>query len=179
MGDSVHSAQFPETNRYAGVVLFFGIAYEGTYSSAVSYSYSVTQIPDVEYKVTRSTAVSLGRRLISDTHGVKLFFVFSGNVCRFDFQTLLINAVAGLGLLSVATLSTDFLMEYLMPLKRAYTKYKYKETEAHDSMRRRLTKKELSELAVASSPGSALSGVQENDAHYTRLEAADDRCVRG
>ena len=36
-------------------------------------------ISDVEYKVTRSTAVSLDRRLISDTHGVKIFFVFRGN----------------------------------------------------------------------------------------------------
>lgn len=140
------------TNRYAGLVLFFGIDYRGNYDNPVEYTYSVTQVPAVEYKITRSTVVNFNQRLITDTHGVKIFFVFSGSICKFDFQTMLINMVAGLGLLSVATLTTDFLMQYLMPLKSAYIRYKYKETAHHDELWKRAESKKLGLLTGDTNP---------------------------
>ena len=149
--NALSAGEANETNRYAGLVLFFGIDYRGTYDNPVEYTYSVTQVPAVEYKVTRSTIVNFNSRLISDTHGVKIFFVFSGSICRFDFQTMLINMVAGLGLLSVATLTTDFLMEYLMPLKDAYIRYKYKETAHHDQLWRKAASQRLRDLEAETS----------------------------
>jgi len=169
------AAEANETNRYAGLVLFFGIDYRGTYSNPVQYTYSVTQVPAVEYKVTRSTIVNFNSRLISDTHGVKIFFVFSGSICTFDFQTMLINMVAGLGLLSVATLTTDFLMEYLMPLKDAYIRYKYKETANHDALYRKIQSKRLSELIVTDGSQSELDSVR--NVIESEDKAADD-CYR-
>lgn len=161
-----------ETNRYAGVVLFFGIDYSGTYKKAVTYTYSVTQVPKVEYKVTRSTIVNFDQRLITDAHGVKIFFVFSGNICRFDFQTMLIQMVAGLGLLSVATVTTDFLMEYVMPLKRAYVKYKYKETEHHDNLRRKLTQRQIHTLEISQDTNASINNNQSHNksADYHQLD---------
>ena len=54
-----------------------------------------------------------------------------------------------IGLLSVATLTTDFLMEYVMPLKNAYIKYKYKETAHHDTLRNQMTQRQLDTLDVS------------------------------
>ena len=99
-------AAYNESNRHAGIVIFFGIDYDGIYKQPVTYTYTATQVPKVEYKVTRTTTVDTDRRLVSDTHGVKIFFEFSGNICDFDFQTLLIQLVSGLGLLSLATVTT-------------------------------------------------------------------------
>eukprot|EP01083_Nonionella_stella_P014761 41369_1 len=140
-----------ESNRHAGLVLYFGIDYKGTYKGDVKYTYSVTQIPKQEYKVTRSTFVNYSHRLLANTHGVKIFFVFSGNICRFSFQTMLIQMVAGLGLLSVATLTTDFLMIYAMPLKDAYVRYKYKETDYHDALKKRLAESQEQSLQISPS----------------------------
>ena len=153
-----------ESNRHAGVVLYFGIDFNGIYKKPVEYTYSVTQVPKVEYKVTQSTFINTNERLITDTHGVKIFFVFNGNICRFDFQTMLIQMVAGLGLLSVATLTTDFMMEYVMPLKNAYIKYKYKETEHHDALRRKLTRRQLETLEI-----SQESNVVNDKEEYNKL----------
>lgn len=138
-----------ESNRHAGVVLMFGIDFNGVYKKDVKYTYSVTQVPKVEYKVTLSTYIGTNERLITDTHGVKIFFVFNGKICRFDFQTMLIQLVAGLGLLSVATLTTDFIMQYLMPLRTVYSKYKYKETKHHDDIRRIYTRRQLDTLEIS------------------------------
>jgi len=167
-----------ETNRYAGLVLFFGIDYQGTYDNPVEYTYSITQVPAVEYKVTRSTMVNFNSRLITDTHGVKIFFVFSGSICRFDFQTMLINMVAGLGLLSVATLTTDFLMEYLMPLKEAYIKYKYRETEHHDKLWRKVERKrqesrKLSDLLSDVESHSEIESVRSINQVVSKDKSAD------
>ena len=147
---------------YAGLVLFFGIDYRGNYDNPVEYTYSVTQVPAVEYKVTRSTIVNFNSRLITDTHGIKIFFVFSGSICRFDFQTMLINMVAGLGLLSLATLTTDFVMEYLTPLKNAYIRYKYKETAHHDQLLDRMETRKLSELLETETSRSEMDSVSVN-----------------
>eukprot|EP00486_Rosalina_sp_Unknown_P006168 CAMPEP_0201571248 /NCGR_PEP_ID=MMETSP0190_2-20130828/13926_1 /ASSEMBLY_ACC=CAM_ASM_000263 /TAXON_ID=37353 /ORGANISM="Rosalina sp." /LENGTH=412 /DNA_ID=CAMNT_0047995683 /DNA_START=71 /DNA_END=1309 /DNA_ORIENTATION=- len=158
-----------ESNRHAGVVLFFGIDFDGVYKQDVEYTYSVTQVPKVEYKVTLSTYVGSNERLITDTHGVKIFFVFSGSICRFDFQTMLIQMVAGLGLLSVATLTTDFLMQYIMPLRSAYVRYKYKETEHHDILRKKFTRRQLDTLEI--SQDTENTSVHNNGKRENRLSA--------
>jgi hypothetical protein len=82
-------------------------------------------------KDTTTQIIGEQRRLVTDRHGVKIFFLFSGNICRFDFQTMLIQLVSGLGLLGIATFTTDFLMSYMMPLRKAYNSFKYKSTKAH------------------------------------------------
>ena len=164
-----------ESNRHAGIVLFFGIDYNGNYDNPVTYTYSITQVPNVEYKVTRSTTVNFNERMVTDTHGVKIFFVFNGSICRFDFQTMLIQMVAGLGLLSVATLTTDFIMEYLMPLKKAYVKYKYKETEHHDALMKKATRRKLSTLEVSQETESMLSVNNKSDELNYRPLGLDKR----
>ena len=135
-----------ESYRHAGIVLLLGIDYSNEYSSSISnveYTYSVTRVPKIEYKVTTTQFINTTQRLVFDRHGVKIFFIFSGEICRFDFQTLLINAVSAIGLLSVATVITDLLMVYVLPLKNMYIRYKYQVTRDHEQLTVRATKTNL------------------------------------
>jgi hypothetical protein len=54
--------------------------------------------------------------------------VQQGNIGAFDFQTMIVNLTAALGLLSVAALLTDFLMSSVCPLRHVYKQYKVRTT---------------------------------------------------
>jgi len=60
--------------------------------------------------------------------GPKIIFVVSGKMVRFDFQTLLIQLVSALGLLSMATIVVEMLMLYVMPLRKRYSDAKFEST---------------------------------------------------
>jgi hypothetical protein len=60
---------------------------------------------------------------------VRLIFQQVGNLGKFDFQTLLLSFVSGLGLLAAASLVVDMLALYLFPQKKIYRAYKYLQTK--------------------------------------------------
>ena len=73
-----------ESQRYAGVVLVLSIAYSNYVSynaSRVVYSYTVTAVPNTEFKteqVIPAPGSDLPNRTIVDRHGVRIFVVQSG-----------------------------------------------------------------------------------------------------
>lgn len=53
-----------------------------------------------------------------------MLFLASGALGKFDFQTMLVQLVSALGLLSVATLVVEMCMLYCFPHRKYYNKYK-------------------------------------------------------
>lgn len=74
------------------------------------------------YKATEveNNPANASQRLVTDRHGVKLFFVFSGALQKFDTVQLLIHLVTSLGLLSVANIIVDSVMTSIMPRRQWY-----------------------------------------------------------
>jgi hypothetical protein len=127
--------------RYSGLVLLFQIFYsnvDSDTSTRTVYTYTVTQVKNIPYKGYENIYLNATSRLLRDRHGIKMVFVQDGSIGRFDFQTMLIQLVSALGLMSVATLVVDMLMLYLMPLRDFYNRYKYQVTEDFSDVRHRL-----------------------------------------
>jgi hypothetical protein len=130
-----------ETHRYAGVVVVLSIQYSnfmmgdgqvpgtGTLNNYyVKYFYSVSIIPDQQFKAVyaerAASQVPSTTRTVYDKHGIRVVVVQQGNVGSFDFQVMIVNLTAALGLLSVAALLTDIAMTKFCPLRFVYKQYK-------------------------------------------------------
>ncbi|KAJ3084301.1 hypothetical protein HK102_000702 [Quaeritorhiza haematococci] len=62
-------------------------------------------------------------------YGIRIVFAQAGEVGTFDMMQLLVNLVAAVALLRVATLIVDALMFYVMKHKAIYTKAKFEKVE--------------------------------------------------
>lgn len=122
-----------ESFRYAGLQLLVFVTYSNTETfnlSDVSYTYEVVRINRTEFKALQNVATkNITNRLVYDRHGIRLMFVQSGELGRFDFQTLLLSVVSGLGLLALSTLVVDVIAIRLMPARAVYKHFKFEETE--------------------------------------------------
>jgi hypothetical protein len=119
-----------ETLRSSGLVMLVFIYYSNLddLSGRPTYTYSATVIPGAEYKITQADAINSTARTTTDRHGIKMVFLITGTLGRFNFQVALVQLVSALGLLSVATLITELLMLYVLPHRRFYTQYKFEDT---------------------------------------------------
>lgn len=85
-----------ETYRYAGIVFVVAINYDNYWSyddDAVRYTYTVTQIPNSDFKaeeVVRLPTDGLPQRQILDRHGVRIVVSQGGKIGRFNLATLLV-----------------------------------------------------------------------------------------
>lgn len=110
---------------------FFVIKYDNTNSPTEfpEFKMYVNRIHKSEAKSTEFIYLNETHWLERDRHGIKLVFIQSGTIGRFNFQTLLIALVSSLALLSVATFVVDMLMLYCCKDRANYARNKYHETE--------------------------------------------------
>ena len=59
---------------------------------------------------------------------IYFFMIVLGKVGKFDFQTMLINIIAGAALISLSTVAVDIIAVYLLPQKKFYGNFKYEPT---------------------------------------------------
>jgi hypothetical protein len=122
-----------ESFRFAGLQLMVFVTYSNTETYNlydVEYFYEVVRINKTEFKTLQAvTSKNISSRLVYNRHGVRIFFVQTGELGRFDFQTLLLSFVSGLGLLALSTLIVDIIAIRLMPQKLIYRHFKFEETE--------------------------------------------------
>jgi hypothetical protein len=76
------------------------------------------------------------------SHGVNIKFVQAGQLGQIDFQTTLLNLVAGFALLATANTATDFLMIYILKAKKYYYQHKYEVSMDFSEIRRQLDDKD-------------------------------------
>jgi len=96
----------------------------------VVYFYTAHMIEQTKYKAEQPIYTkTLDNRVIWDRHGIRVIILQTGTIGKFDFQTLLLTFVSGLGLLAVATLIVDTLALRVLPRKQLYSRYKFEKTE--------------------------------------------------
>eukprot|EP01103_Thecamoeba_quadrilineata_P011651 TRINITY_DN2823_c0_g1_i1.p1 TRINITY_DN2823_c0_g1~~TRINITY_DN2823_c0_g1_i1.p1 ORF type:complete len:303 (+),score=14.22 TRINITY_DN2823_c0_g1_i1:256-1164(+) len=118
-----------ETMRYAGLILMVVLEYSNTVSFSlqnVEYTLSARIVKDTEFKAVETIYTDYPRNVTEQNrHGIRMIFLQTGALGKFDFQVLLLNCVSGLGLLAVATVIVDILMTLIMPQRKTYQGYKY------------------------------------------------------
>lgn len=120
--------------RDNGVVVLVFIEYSNTYTystSNIRYTYSARVATHTKFKAVQSiyTKHLDTERVLLDRHGVRLVFIQTGSLGVFDFQTLLLTIVSGLGLLAITTVIIDCCALRIFPTTRKkYADYKYLKT---------------------------------------------------
>jgi ATP P2X receptor len=158
-----------ETKRHGGAVVLVTITYTNTDGAFPSYVMRPSFIPKAEYKATEIVKLTDTDRLQLDRHGTKFVFVTSGSIGRFNFQTMLIQLVSALGLLSVASLVVEIMMLYILPHKRYYQKYKYQETVDFSDVRD--SEKELGSAAGGGTGANSMNDEEFSDSMHYNLTA--------
>jgi len=139
------------TFRYDGVLLMMVVDYgnDGYSTSKLKYEYSVIQIPGVSVIAQQPgqfiTPTSYSQRT---WYGIRVIFLLTGTIGKFDFPTLLTALVNGMVLVKLATTVVDILLLYVMPDKALYSKHKFELTEDFSDVR--LQQKSASQLSVRS-----------------------------
>ncbi|RUP02119.1 hypothetical protein BC936DRAFT_140644 [Jimgerdemannia flammicorona] len=119
-----------ETQRSAGIVIVIVINYSNSPSNLdqITYEYLPQMIVGNEYKVLEvdDTSSANGAVTVLNRHGV------------FNFVSLLINLIAGLALMKVATTIVELLMLQLLPQRNHYKESKFEHTEDFSNLREQI-----------------------------------------
>eukprot|EP01129_Flabellula_baltica_P000927 TRINITY_DN10859_c0_g1_i1.p1 TRINITY_DN10859_c0_g1~~TRINITY_DN10859_c0_g1_i1.p1 ORF type:complete len:392 (-),score=55.43 TRINITY_DN10859_c0_g1_i1:12-1133(-) len=128
--DEVSDLSDSETLRYSGPVLIVKISYSNkvTYdTTVVEYTISVNKLEKTEFKAVQpifSKKIENGR-ILWNRHGVRLLFEQVGEIGQFDFQTLLLTFITGLGLASLTSVVVDIVATKLCPARKTVSSHKY------------------------------------------------------
>jgi len=132
---SLDSPGFSNSSRSIrddGMLLFCFITYSNTYTYSTSkyrYTYEFHLIEDTKFKIVEPIYLDdVSHRYIFNRHGVRIIFIQTGQLGKFDFQTTLLTFVSGIGLLTVATLVVDIIAVRLLPQRSKYSLMKYQDT---------------------------------------------------
>ncbi|KAM9981067.1 hypothetical protein ACTFIY_003374 [Dictyostelium cf. discoideum] len=120
--------------RYDGCVLFVFIEYSNTFSydlKKIKYVYSIKKVDDTIYNIPEVVILDdVNSRLYYKRHAIRLIFIQTGVIGSFNFQSLLLTLVSGLGLLTVSTLIVDQLAIRFLPQRKSYSSLKFQTTES-------------------------------------------------
>jgi len=121
------------SKRDDGVVFIVFIEYSNMVNynlSNLQYTYRVEMIHSTKFKAEQPIFTkNVATRVLWNRHGVRFIFLQVGAIGKFDFQTILLTLVSGLGLMTFATVIVDILATKILPRKTLYGSYKYDETE--------------------------------------------------
>jgi len=127
------------TTRYDGVVIIMFIEYSNSVTSpgTISYNYKVKTVNGAEYKIEEPQRIfeDPGYLVIYNRHGIRLIYIQSGSVGRFNFLVLLISLVSGLVLVNLSTTLVDLVAMRVLPQRQLYSGYKYEKTEDFSDIR--------------------------------------------
>ncbi|KAK5577332.1 hypothetical protein RB653_002273 [Dictyostelium firmibasis] len=126
--------------RYDGCVLFVFIEYSNTFSydlNKIKYVYSIKKVDDTGYDIPEAIILdNPNSRLYYKRHAIRLIFIQTGLIGSFNFQSLLLTLVSGLGLLTVSTLIVDQLAIRFLPQRKSYSSFKFQTTESFKMKKR-------------------------------------------
>lgn len=130
----------PKTCRFTGIVLLVIIDYSNTFSfntGDIRYKISVRQVQKTQFKSEQQIFYDdFPNSLLEwNRHGVRLLFKMTGTVGTFDFQTLLINIIAGAALVSFAAIAVDVMAIYLLPQSSSYRQYMYEDADINAAVK--------------------------------------------
>ena len=129
----------PESNRYDGIVFLIEISFNNKRTGDwIEYEYKPLALPFSSFKAVETVYnVYPTDRWLVNRHGIRLIFLVTGSLSKFDFTTLLIQLTTSLALYKVAVLLVDMIALYLMPQRKHYRDYKFELTEDFSDVRDR------------------------------------------
>jgi len=120
--------------RYDGIVLIVFITYSNTHTydlKNLKYTLEVAAISNTKFKSVEPVfSKNTDSRVLWNRHGIRMIFLQQGELGKFDFQTLLLSFVSGLGLITASTVIVDVLAFYILKPKKTYIQHRYEVTEA-------------------------------------------------
>ncbi|KYR01672.1 P2X receptor [Tieghemostelium lacteum] len=129
--------------RYDGVIVMVFITYSNTFSqnlNSFKYSYYIQPIEESEFTVIEPIFGSdITSRYIFKRHGLRILFFQTGTIGKFEFQSLLLTFVSGMGLLAVSTIVVDQLAIRILPQRKSYSSFKFQVTEGMQPMKKIIT----------------------------------------
>eukprot|EP01132_Coremiostelium_polycephalum_P008552 gene8552-10516_t len=119
--------------RDDGLLIMCFITYSNTFSfnpNRFRYTYQFSLIQNTKFKIVEPIyTTGIDDRYVINRHGVRIIFIQTGTLGKFDFQVMLLTFVSGIGLVTVATFIVDLLAVRLLPQRSRYQKLKYQESE--------------------------------------------------
>jgi len=119
------------SKRFNGAIILFSIKYSNTNSfdiDRIEYEMSASLFRDTDYYSAEPILLGDNQRLARYRAGVRIVFLQFGDIGIFSFQTMLINLVSGLGLLTIATVIVDQIALRVLPERKLYEQFKYETT---------------------------------------------------
>lgn len=116
--DSTHQS----TLRHIGCVILIDIEYSNLdmfNPSKITYRYKITLIPDTKFKIDQTIYTkSIDNIVVWNRYGIRIIFQQSGRIGKFDFATLLISFVSGIGLVTVVSFVINWgVIKYFKPCR--------------------------------------------------------------
>jgi hypothetical protein len=112
------------TVRYDGLNILVMVKYEmvGVAGKTLTYTYTPRVLSNLEYKIADDQAIDgkENHRLDVNRHAIRLIFIQTGEIGRFDFVSLMVTLVTALGLLTVAHVITTLMMTQVLHLRHYY-----------------------------------------------------------
>jgi len=131
--DSASGTNSSISLRYDGIVLIVFLSYTNTYTydlGKIKYSISAATISNTKFKSVQPIFTkNWDTRVLWNRHGLRMIFLQEGELGKFDFQTLLLSFVAGLGLITVSTVIVDIIAFYIVSSKQTYIEHRYEVAE--------------------------------------------------
>jgi len=129
------TASFTNKNislRYDGCVIFVYIEYSNTFTwnlYKMRYTIRAEAMSGTKFKAVQPVYTKhVEDRVIYDRHGIHIIFLQTGRLGKFDFQTLLLSFVSGIGLITFSTVIVDFIATKLIKERDTVNNLKYRET---------------------------------------------------
>eukprot|EP01132_Coremiostelium_polycephalum_P003319 gene3319-4159_t len=131
-------------------------------------------IENTEYTVLQPIVMeNILHRYVYKRHGVRVLFIQTGSIGQFNFQSLLLTLVSGMGLLAVSTIIVDQLAIRILPQRKSYSSYKFQVTEGMQPMKKIVTNDKGDEL-IADKGGNPDLIRESQKARFKSVEAVQE-----
>ncbi|EAL63456.2 hypothetical protein DDB_G0288061 [Dictyostelium discoideum AX4] len=137
--DSQGLANKSRTIRDDGILILCFITYSNTYTYNTGnyhYTYQFKLVQNTKYKIVEPVFTKdVEDRYIFDRHGVRIIFIQTGQLGQFDFQTMLLTFVSGIGLVTAASLIVDIIATRIMPQRSRYQELKFQDSSINNTQK--------------------------------------------
>eukprot|EP01110_Echinostelium_bisporum_P009751 TRINITY_DN34006_c0_g1_i1.p1 TRINITY_DN34006_c0_g1~~TRINITY_DN34006_c0_g1_i1.p1 ORF type:complete len:371 (-),score=117.97 TRINITY_DN34006_c0_g1_i1:14-1126(-) len=123
--------------RYDGLLVLGVIKYSNRQShpKELKYTYDFKALKGSDVVAMAPSVRTSDGFMQRTVHGIRILFLVTGSIGKFDFPTLLTSIVNGFVLLKLSSTIVDLLLLYVMPEKDLYKKSKFETTEDFSDMR--------------------------------------------
>jgi hypothetical protein len=146
--DEPSLAEPGKTLRESGLVLLVSISYDNTWTfdlNKIRYQIRVSELKDTPFRAIQPIYTNnITTRAVLIRYGIRIIVLQGGTIGTFDFPTLLLSFITGMGLSNFAVFVVDTLATRILPKKQEYAAYKFEVSKEFNSKRSQfdLTKQE-------------------------------------